>query len=140
MLINLGFEVLTMRNPAQNQDIDYSKIKNWKKEKKNEIFFFWNFFLKFFFLNFFTFRQLILVIRVYTMFIGSPDCDFMKITMGKFIFGLLEKTLFTGVLGVWMTFKKAERPKPLVMGQVWVKWAPSMILRFSRDWHCTSFN
>ena len=71
-----------------------------------------------FFLNFFTFRKLILVIRVYTMFIGSPDCDFMKITMGKFIFGLLEKTLFTGVLGVWMTFKKAERPKPLVMGQV----------------------
>ena len=55
------------------------------------------------------------------MFIGSPDCDFMKITMGKFIFGLLEKTLFTGVLGGWMTFKKAKRPKPLVIGQVRVK-------------------
>ena len=47
---------------------------------------------------------------------GSPDCDFLKIAMGKFIFGVLEKTLSWGVLGVWMTFEKAERPKPLGMG------------------------
>ena len=28
MLINLEFEVLTLRNPAQNQDIDSSKKEN----------------------------------------------------------------------------------------------------------------
>ena len=54
-----------MRNPAQNQDIDSSKKK----------------LRKFFFLNFFTFRQLIVVIRVYNRFVESPDFNVMKIAM-----------------------------------------------------------
>ena len=36
---------------------------------------------------------------VFIRFMGSPDCDFMKIAMGKFIFGVLEKTLFLGGFG-----------------------------------------
>ena len=36
--------------------------------------------------------------------------------MGKFIFGVLEKTLFWGVLGAWMTFKKPEMDKTLWNG------------------------
>ena len=46
-----------------------------------------------------------------------------KIPMGKFIFGLLEKTSLGGVLGAWMTFKKAERPKLLGMGYEY-EWVP----------------
>jgi hypothetical protein len=35
---------------------------------------------------------------------------------GKLIFGVLEKTLFWGVLGAWMTFKKPEMDKTLRNG------------------------
>ena len=59
-----------MRNPAQNQDIDSSKKK----------------LRKFFFLNFFTFRQLIVVIRVYDRFVESPDFNVMKIALGEVYF------------------------------------------------------
>jgi hypothetical protein len=34
----------------------------------------------------------------------------------KLIFGVLEKTLFWGVLGAWMTFKKPEMDKTLRNG------------------------
>ena len=34
----------------------------------------------------------------------------------KVIFGVLEKTLFWGVLGAWMTFKKPEMDKTLRNG------------------------
>ena len=36
ILVNLEFEVLTMRNPAQNQDIDSSKKENLKKKSKKK--------------------------------------------------------------------------------------------------------
>ena len=118
------------------------KIEKKMKKKNETKKIFWFFFLNF--LIFFTFRQLILVMGVFTRFMGSPDCNFMKITGGSLFSRLLEKTFFTGVLGVWMTIKKAERPKSLGMGLVWVKQTPSTtcgwILGFSRDWYCTSFN
>jgi hypothetical protein len=39
-----------------------------------------------------------------------------KLLWGKFIFEVLEKTLFMGILGAWMTSKKAEKPKLLGKG------------------------
>jgi hypothetical protein len=39
-----------------------------------------------------------------------------KTLWGKLIFGVLEKTLFWGVLGAWMTFKKPEIDKTLRNG------------------------
>ena len=41
---------------------------------------------------------------------GSPDCDYIKITIGEVYFRALYliHPLLLGVLGAWMTFKKAE--------------------------------
>ena len=46
----------------------------------------------------------------------SPDCTDFKTLWRKVIFGVLEKTLFLGVLGAWMTFKKPEMDKTLRNG------------------------
>ena len=44
------------------------------------------FFFQIFFQDFFTFRQLILDMGVFIRFMGSPDCNFMKIAMGEVYF------------------------------------------------------
>jgi hypothetical protein len=51
---------------------------------------------------------------------------FRQLTLDMGVF----TSLFWGVLGAWMTFKKAEMEKNLRNG--WIS-------RFSRGWHCTSY-
>ena len=51
---------------------------------------------------------------MFIRFMGSPDCDFHKIAIGKV--GFLKKPFCGGFVGGWMTFKKAERPKPFGIG------------------------
>jgi hypothetical protein len=52
----------------------------------------------------------------FNRFMGSPDCKNLNMLWRKLIFGVLEKTLFWGVLGAWMTFKKPEMDKTLRNG------------------------
>ena len=59
------------------------------------------FFFKNLFSGFFTFRQLILGMEVFIMYMGSPDCNFMKIAMGEFYFrGTYKNPLLGGFGGV----------------------------------------
>ena len=63
------------------------KILRKKKLKKKCFFETFDFFFfllsKLFFSGFFTFRQLILDMGVFIRFMGSPDCNVMKIAMGE---------------------------------------------------------
>ena len=55
--------------------------------------------------------------RVFIYLMGSPDCEDLKIYIwGKVIFGVPEMPPLLGVLGAWMTFKKAEMAKTLRNG------------------------
>ena len=67
--------------------ISCRKVKK-NPEKKNSFVYFFskNLFLKKKIKDFFTFRQLILDMGGFIRFVGSPDCDFMKITMGEVYF------------------------------------------------------
>jgi hypothetical protein len=49
---------------------------------------------------------------VFIYLMGSLDCEDLKNICGKVIFGVPE----IGVLGTWMTFKKAEMAKTLRNG------------------------
>ena len=54
-------------------------FKNFKKNPKNQK----NKISNKIFQDFFTFPQLILDMGVFISFMGSPDCDFMKIAIGE---------------------------------------------------------
>ena len=78
--------------------ISFLKVKNHEKKILKKKCFEFFFCLKFFFQNFFTFRQRTLNMGVFIRFMGSPDWDFMKMAMGEVYF-LLEKTSFGGFWG-----------------------------------------
>ena len=59
-----------------------------------------------------TFKQLTLDMGVFIRSMGSTNYKDIKIAMEEVHF----HHLFVGILGMWMTFKKAEMEKPLGMG------------------------
>ena len=54
--------------------------------------------------------------RVFIYLMGSPECEDLKNICRKIIFGVPEIPPLLGVLGAWMTFKKAEMAKTLRNG------------------------
>ena len=72
---------------------------------------------------------------------GSPNCKDIKIPLGEVYFRGTPHVL--RFLGVWMTFKKAAMAKTLrnglIMSEMGLPITNGWILRFSWDWHCTSF-
>ena len=63
--------------------------------------------------EFSTFRQLTLAMGLFIRSMGTPVCKDIKIAMGEVHF----RSIFLGVFGAWMTFKKAViEKKTLGMG------------------------
>ena len=59
--------------------------------------------------------------RVFIYLMGSPNCkDLKKIYVGRLFSGYLK----WGVLGAWMTFKKAEMAKTLKNGLIMIEMNP----------------
>ena len=63
--------------------------------------------------------------------------------VGSYYLEVPDSPPLLGVLGVWMTFKKAAMAKTLrnglIMSEMGLPITNGWILRFSWDWHCTSF-
>ena len=61
---------------------------------------------------------------VFNRFMESPDCEDVKNAMEEVNFWGTWKTLFWGVLGAWMTFKKPEMDKTLRNGLSMIETEP----------------
>ena len=119
------------------------KKKFWKKFKKSKKNFFFLIFWNFFFQDFhYLVKKPLTWGCLYTLW-KVPIARIWKNICGKVIFGVPEIPPLLGILGEWMTFKKAEMAKTLRNGLSMIEWTPSTtigrISRFSQGWHCTSF-
>ena len=65
------------------------------------------------FSGFSKFGQLTFDMGVFIRSMGSPDCEDIKIAMEEAHFAVPDLPPLFGVLGAWMTFKKAEMKKTL---------------------------